>query len=351
MQVIQIVKRFGLVGGMEEYAFRLSIELPKLGFEVTVLCEKSFYEDFPTLKVVELGETIKPRWFSHYRFSQKVTKWLAENPNKERIVHSHERQLNHNVTTFHTTPFGHDRSPFFCFLSLRNYFYEQLERRELNGCNVQAVIPVSNRLGEMILKKHPTTKENLSDPIYPGVHLANENPTRNLVPLDGGTIGFIGKEWKRKGLSKVVQLWRDLKKIRPNLCLKVAGPQKEEVQSLFSSDEVDYELLGYVNDKPKFFESIDVLVHPAKLEAFGMVITEALSFGVPVLCSSECGAAEIVSERYKSSAMSYQIKNELWLTELESILTDNKRMKVYSRSWEQVAQEYLSVYESITCRT
>ena len=60
--------------------------------------------------------------------------------------------------------------------------------------------------------------------------------------------------------------------------------------------EKDYDLLGYVDDKPKFFESIDVLVHPAKLR-LGMVITEALSFGVPVLCSSECGAAEIISPR------------------------------------------------------
>ena len=99
-----------------------------------------------------------------------------------------------------------------------------------------------------------------------------------------GTIGFIGKEWKRKGLPKVIQFWRDLKKVRPKLRLKVAGPSPAEVQSFFSSDEVDYELLGYVEDKPKFFESIDVLIHPAKLEAF-LVVTEALSFGIPVLCS------------------------------------------------------------------
>ena len=62
-----------------------------------------------------------------------------------------------------------------------------------------------------------------------------------------------------------------------------------------------------MDDKSKFFNSIDVLVHPAKLEAFGMVITEALSFGVPVLCSSECGAAEIISERYKVH-LSHKVK-------------------------------------------
>ena len=63
---------------MEEYAFRLSIELPKLGFEVIVLCEKSFSSDSFPVVVIELGETIKPRWFSHYQFSRKVRKWLAK---------------------------------------------------------------------------------------------------------------------------------------------------------------------------------------------------------------------------------------------------------------------------------
>ncbi len=350
MQVIQIVKKFGPVGGMEEYVFQLSIELSKLGIEVIVLCEKSFSRDSPSIKVIELGETIKPRWFSHYQFSQKVSNWLAENPHKTRIIHSHERQSSHHVSTFHTIPFGHGRGRFFRFLSLRNYFYEELERKELMGHHVTAIVPVSNKLGDIISNKHIAVKKNLLDAIHPGVTAPIVNSHGRNVPPDGGTIGFIGKEWKRKGLSKVLQIWRELKKSRPNLRLEVAGPCPAEIQSLFSSSEKNYELLGYVVGKAKLFESIDILIHPAKLEAFGMVITEAISFGVPVLCSSECGAAEIISDRYKSSALSYQSKNKFWLNELESILSNKKSMEVYTRSWEQVAREYLSIYESITCR-
>lgn len=335
---------------MEEYVFRLSTELSKLGCEVIVLCEKSFINDSSTVQVFELGESSRCRWFSHYNFSRKVSRWLAGNPSNKRVIHSHERQLDHNVTTFHTTPFGHGRRRFFRFFSLRNFFYEELERRELSGHQVRAIIPVSNKLGDMISSKHIGAKENLLEAIHPGVAAPKVKTKERIVLADGGTVGFIGKEWERKGLPKVVQIWRDLKKVRPNLKIKVAGPLPEQVNHLFPSNEKNYELLGYVDDKPKFFKSIDVLVHPAKLEAFGMVITEALSFGVPVLCSSECGAAEVVNERYKSSALSYQSKNEFWLTELESILSTKKSMEVYSRSWEQVAQEYLPVYESMTGR-
>ncbi len=346
MQVVQIVKRFGPVGGMEQYVFQLSIELSKLGIEVIVLCEKSFSEDFSDVKVIELCETTRPHWFSHYQFSQKVSKWLAETPNKTRVVHSHERQSSHHITTFHTTPFGHGRGPLFQFLSLRNFFYEQLERRELKGRDVQVIVPVSNRLGEMMVAKHHEITEKLSHAIYPAVSITNENPTRNPVPPDGGTIGFIGKEWKRKGLPKVVQIWRDLKKVRPNLRLKVAGPVSEKVNHLFSSDEEGYELLGYIDNKSKFFRSINLLVHPAKLEAFGMVITEALSSGVRVLCSSESGAAEVVCTNAGSVLPeNYSLKE--WSISANSLLTCPSQFN-YSRSWCSCAKEYRKVYKTIS---
>ena len=109
MQIVQIVKRFGPVGGMEEYVFLLSTELSKLGYEVIVLCETSFTTDATGVSVVEVGACGKPHWLAHYRFSKKVSKWLRENDSPQRIIHSHERQVCHNITTFHTTPFGHGR--------------------------------------------------------------------------------------------------------------------------------------------------------------------------------------------------------------------------------------------------
>ena len=71
MQVVQIVKRFGQVGGMEEYVFQLSIELSKLGIEVIVLCEKSFFEDSSEIKVVELCESSKPGGFLIINFLKR----------------------------------------------------------------------------------------------------------------------------------------------------------------------------------------------------------------------------------------------------------------------------------------
>lgn len=40
--------------------------------------------------------------------------------------------------------------------------------------------------------------------------------------------------------------------------------------------------------------SADLLVHPARLEAAGMVLVEALANELPVICSSNCGYSAVV---------------------------------------------------------
>ena len=44
-------------------------------------------------------------------------------------------------------------------------------------------------------------------------------------------VGFIGKEWKRKGLLKVIEIWRLLRKEIPKIRLCLAGfPENEDLE-------------------------------------------------------------------------------------------------------------------------
>jgi len=346
MQIVQIVKRFGLVGGMEEYVFRIVTEFAKLDFQVIVLCEQNCSLPIENVTIYEFGRFEKPRWFAHYKFSQRVNRWLAQNPYNKRIVHSHERQSMHQVTTFHTTPFNQGKPWAWRFLSLRNLFYERLERRELFADSVKAIVPVSNLLGEMIKRKHPKSESLLKDAVHPGVLMQTEcHVSKNQTPSDGGTLGFIGKEWKRKGLPKVVGIWRELKKTRPKLKLRIAGVSPEMIAHLFGPDDKDIEVLGLIKDKESFYMSINLLVHPAKHEAFGMVITEALSMGVPVLCSSECGASECVNSANGFSLPSTE-KLISWADKASEIMSANSIIK-YEMSWQEVASRYADIYSKL----
>ena len=346
MQIVQIVKRFGPVGGMEEYVFRLSTELSKLGNEVFVICETSFATFTNGVSVIEVGFCGKPHWLAHYRFSEKVSKWLKENNSPRRIIHSHERQVCHNITTFHTTPFGHGRGSFFKFLSLRNYFYDRLEKRELWGRGVKKIIPVSNSLGAMIKIKYPKASEKMMNAIYPATPFSEyRNSEAEVVDKKDLCIGFIGKEWKRKGLEKVVQIWRALNQQKKVFKLKVAGVAKESISHLFDQGEQGYEILGVISDREPFYNSLDILIHPAKLEAFGMVVVEALSLNVPVLCSTETGAHEVLGD-FGNHLPSNSSLGE-WTEAVQKVLSLNVPEVPFSRGWDQVAQDYCREYQSI----
>jgi glycosyltransferase involved in cell wall biosynthesis len=50
--------------------------------------------------------------------------------------------------------------------------------------------------------------------------------------------------------------------------------------------------LGYVTDMPAIFAAADVLVHPARYEAYGLAVHEALCCSVPAIVSAHAGVAE-----------------------------------------------------------
>ena len=51
-------------------------------------------------------------------------------------------------------------------------------------------------------------------------------------------------------------------------------------------------MLGYCRDVVDLMAAADLLVHPARYEAYGLAVHEALCCGVPVIVSSAAGIAE-----------------------------------------------------------
>ena len=345
MKVVQVVKRFGLCGGMEEYAYRLTNELSILGVKVQVVCEQKVHEpEDKNVQISEFGKSLdKPRWISHMLFAKKVRKWAKLHAQSDTIIHSHERIDCHHLTTIHSTLYNFPsrrKLP-----SLRNCFNEYIESRELTSSSVQKIVPVSKLIAEQIKTKFTGFSHRLVSPIPPGV--SPINAVNKKFKPECPVIGFMGKEWKRKGLPKVIEIWRELRKEYPLAQLCLAGFPIDEPIGI-SGDELKHvDILGYVKRKEVFYEKIDILVHPAQREAFGMVVAESLSIGIPVLCSKESGASDLLNLEY---TLNYQDDIGLWCNVLKGILAqpnDNflKRSKI--DSWQQVASKYYSNYKDL----
>ena len=342
---LHAVRRYGPVGGMERYVWELTQALAAAGHPVTVLCERLHAPAPAGIAVHELGEVApRPRWLALLRFSHRVERWLRNHP-QAAVIHSHERLGVHHVTTFHGPPFATVfERPWWKRLSLRVRMQLWLERRELLGASVRAVVPNSPLIAQQLLRYYPQVRERLADPLPPGVAAGPPRPARVVSP-DGGVIGFVGKEFKRKGLEQAAAIVAELRRRRPQAELRVVGPDPAEVEPLFAGWRGGYRLLGWSSD-PAVYAQMDLLLHPARAEPYGMVVAEAMAAAVPVVISDRCGIAPEVSPQ-AGSVLPLDAPVEAWVAACESQLGRDGPPPPFARSWAQVAREQAAVYRRL----
>ncbi len=342
MKLLHVVRRYGPVGGMERYVWEVTRELAALGHDVEVVCERSHAQKPYGIIVHELGEIAsRPRWLSLLRFGKHVADWLKAHPHPGWLIHSHERLGVHHVTTFHGPPFATVfEKPFWRLFSLRVWMQLYLERREL--VSAKAIVPNSVSIKQQIEHYYPAQAAKLTQPVEPGVAAAKVRAWR-AAALQGGVIGFIGKEWQRKGLPLAIEIAAQLRRTRPELELWVIGPEAEQVQHLFSNWEGGYRLFGWQDDND-YLTQLDVLLHPARAEPYGMVISEAMAEQVPVVVSDVCGAAAHVAAG-SGAIVPLSADVEEWVKAVGTQLARDVAPPQFRRDWREVAQEYETIYQ------
>ncbi|GAB1232694.1 hypothetical protein UT4_11600 [Ferrigenium sp. UT4] len=344
MNLLHIVRRYGPVGGMERYVWKTTCELARLGHRVQIVCECCCCEVPQGITVHELGALApRPRWLAYFRFSRRVAAWLEANTQPGWLIHSHERVGVHDVTTFHGPPFAAVRDqPWWKKISTRVAVQLWLERRELRVA--KAIVPNSGIIARQLAHYYPEYAHKLTAPVIPGV-LPGVMRTPHGVPTDGGVIGFVGREWKRKGLPLAVKIAACLRRTRPNLELWVIGPEPCETEHLFKDWQGGYRLLGWRSDNAHFAQ-IDVLLHPAKAEPYGMAISEAMAARVPVVISDACGAAAQVTAA-AGRVFPLDAAPADWADAVEAQLARPAPPPPFVHGWDAVARAYVAVYAKV----
>jgi glycosyltransferase involved in cell wall biosynthesis len=115
-----------------------------------------------------------------------------------------------------------------------------------------------------------------------------------------GAVGHFGLE---KGLDVVIRAFQDLR-VRmktSRLLLVVVGDgtpdQRARINSLITkTDDGSIKLVGYRSDVERYFSAFDLFVHAPRLEAFGLVLLEAMAAGLPVIATRTGGIVDLVNE-------------------------------------------------------
>jgi len=334
-------------GGMEEYAWHLTKSLVTQGMQIKVVCQRCESEVPRGVTVDILPErSFGPSWFRYQGFSIEVKKWRSHHSKPQDIIHSHEFVDEADLLTFHTTLHGYGERSLLKRMDPSWHFNQRLEKNTVHSPRLKCLTPVSNLLRCQLDNTYPKLGHILSHPVPPGV-IAPKFKGQGKTAGEGEALGFIGREWKRKGLKLVIQVFRRLLKKNPRLRLVVAGVDPKELKPLATGLESQLDVMGWVQNKESFYQKVNVVIHPARLEAFGMVVTEALARGIPVLVSDQVGAGSEIKEA-QGRVLPLTSSISEWVNAAEELLNQHRmNTTIYKRSWNQVALEYQGLYTRI----
>jgi phosphatidylinositol alpha-mannosyltransferase len=189
-----------------------------------------------------------------------------------------------------------------------------------------------------------------------GVALARYADAQPLPgwPGEAGTIGFLGRFTEpRKGFPILLAAFGRLAARRPGLRLLVAGPGDLDELSESVPDGVTF--LGKVSeeDKARMLHSVDVYVAPnTGGESFGMILTEAMAAGTPVVASDldafrrvlDGGRAGALFPVGNADALAVTLGELLDDRERRVALAGHARQVVSVFDWPVVARRVLEVY-------
>ncbi len=338
--VIHIVKRFGRVGGMESYVWQLVHGLADRGVEIGVVCEQVCEAPGAGIRILEVETSPeRPRWKSMMMFRVRVDQKIRDEFRGQAvIVHSHERSLLHQVTTFHGPPIDSPRGfPWFSRFNKRVAAWQQLELDELLGPNVQMILPVSSQVRGQLTSRYPKIIEKKIDLAWPGVNPSGvDSSVSTRTDLGQVRFVFVGKEWKRKGLDIAVRVVEEFRKTHPTVTLSVFGAEPIGLpRSIRARDWISFQ--GWSSEIP--WSDFDVLLHPARKEPFGMVVAEARSSGIPVVMSSQVGAADL--EFSETIILDIDASLAEWCHAASELIQTNMREPELKWTWSDLVAKHI----------
>ena len=182
----------------------------------------------------------------------------------------------------------------------------------------------------------------------PTIHWRNPN-----------TLGFIGRfEEPRKGLQVLLAALPIIARFIPDVRVLIAGPGNgdEFIKNLDIGLRNRIVFLGFLTEQEKasLLKSIDIYVAPnIGGESFGIILTEALSAGTPVVASDipafravlENGDSGLLFKNEDSADLAKVVIGLLRDTQKRKELSVQGKLSSQKYDWQVVAEQIMTVYE------
>lgn len=363
LRIAVLTRRFDPAGGgAERYAIALVQHLAPR-HDVHVFAQ-DFCIEIPGVTAHRVPQFLtRPRWLNLGWFSA-WTHWQTRRGFD--IVHSHEAVSHGNVQTIHVRPIRATRFTGWrrmarwlaVFTSPRLAFYFWIEAARLKPG--RCIIAVSESLREDVAAAYPALRDRI-DIVPPGVAAARpaedrgETRAGHGIPAEAPLLLFIAGDYDKKGLPALQQAMVG----NPSAHLLVVGnanyipPARKRAEELGIADRVHF--AGVLADPTPAYRAADLLVHPTLEDTFGMVVAEAMAYGLPVIVSAApwCGIsaglrddmdALLLPDPKDAACLARQIARLLADPALRHQLAEAGRAVAARFDWPQIARTQEALY-------
>jgi glycosyltransferase involved in cell wall biosynthesis len=224
---------------------------------------------------------------------------------------------------------------------------ELLEIEKKNYKKADAIMVMGSWLKNSLTEFYGISQHKVHH-VLPGANISTAKvfPSPQTSSLN---IGFVAKDYKRKGLYYLLEVAENLKNLGLDVQLYLVGDCPEEVAQL---EQVNY--LGYINKKEQedawfaFLKQCHFGALFSSDEALGISVLEFLSAGIPVMGYYHQGLKDTLVEgasiRVKLGAPANEIANNIyrvWSQKdqylgMRSTAAEQKKMSSWSRAAEEI---------------
>lgn len=274
--------------GGQKFNYILLKELKKSGYSIDLFCNNiiSIQNDiFDKIFPLEAFEEVKKNYDFILSTDGKI-------PSDITYIHGHSYIFR---AKYMSNKISHFFYKIFSKKSHKKRLNEYLKARE-NLKLTKKVIVSSEILKQDMIDNYGIDSKNIFI-IPPPIE---RHEILNKQENDVFTFGVSLTGFERKGGYILLKAIKELKKTKMNFKVIMIYPSKNIFVNLIKkvyNIEKYCEFIGIQKDMNKFYNSIDCLLMPSIIEPFGMVATEALSNGCPVITSTRCGAADYIKHK------------------------------------------------------
>jgi UDP-glucose:(heptosyl)LPS alpha-1,3-glucosyltransferase len=314
MRLALIRQRYDPYGGAERFVERALAALQAQGVNATLITRD--WSARPGQAVLVCNPFHVGRLWRDWSFARCVRSTLGRQPFD--LVQSHERIPGCDIYRagdgVHASWLDQrDRArgvlgPAVTALNLWHRYTLRAESRMFRHPGLRAVICNSRMVRDDIQRRFGLAPEKLHV-IYNGVDLESYHPRlrhryrdsmrSQLAVASAATLFlYVGSGFARKGVPQLIEAFAAMSDRDAVLAIVGADRQQSRLGRVVRRLGLDRRILfaGGQKDVRPFYAAADAFVLPTLYDPFPNAALEALACGLPVITSTSCGAAELVTE-------------------------------------------------------